>query len=41
MDLDENDKPIVTLKVSKGSGCYGEETIFRGSLEELKAKLKA
>jgi len=41
MDLDENDKPIITLKVSKGSARYGEETIFRGSLEELKAKLKA
>ncbi len=40
MDLDENDKPIITLKISKGSACYGEETIFRGSLEELKKKLK-
>ena len=39
MDLDENENPIVTLKVSKGSACYGEETIFRGSLEALEAEL--
>jgi len=41
MDLDDNGKPIVTLKISEGSSGYGSETIFRGSLEELKAKLKA
>jgi hypothetical protein len=41
MDLDDNDKPIITLKTSDGSSCIGFETIFRGSLEELKAKLKA
>ena len=41
MDLDENDKPVITLKTSDGSSCIGFETIFRGSLEELKAKLKA
>ena len=41
MDLDENDKPVITLKTSDGSSCVGYETIFRGSLEELKAKLKA
>lgn len=41
MDLDENDKPVITLKTSDGSSCIGYETIFRGSLEELKAKLKA
>jgi hypothetical protein len=41
MDLDENDKPVITLKTSEGSSGYGSEIIFRGSLEELKAKLKA
>ena len=41
MDLDENGQPVVTLKTSEGSSGYGSETIFRGSLEELKAKLKA
>ena len=41
MDLDENGKPVVTLKTSEGSSGYGSETIFRGSLEELKAKLNA
>ena len=40
MDLDENDKPIITLKTSDGSSCIGFETIFRGSLEDLKKKLK-
>ena len=40
MDLDENDKPIITLKVSNCTSFYGDETIFRGSLEELKAKLQ-
>ena len=41
MDLDDNDNPIITLKTSDGSSGYGSETIFSGSLEELKAKLKA
>ena len=41
MDLDDNENPIITLKTSGGSSSYGNETIFRGSLEELKAKLKA
>ena len=41
MDLDENEKPVITLKTSERSSGYGEEVIFRGSLEELKAKLKA
>ena len=41
MDLDDNENPIVTLKISGCSSSYGSETIFRGSLEELKAKLKA
>jgi hypothetical protein len=41
MDLDDNGKPVITLKTSEGSSGYGSETIFRGSLEELKAKLKA
>lgn len=41
MDLDDNDKPVITLKTSDGSSCIGYETIFSGSLEELKAKLKA
>lgn len=40
MDLDENDKPIVQIQISNGSSRYGE-TVFRGSLEELKAKLSA
>ena len=40
MDLDENEKPIITLKTSDGSSCIGFETIFRGSLEDLKKKLK-
>lgn len=39
MDLDDNDKPIITLKTSEGSSGYGNETIFRGSLEELKERL--
>ena len=41
MDLDDNENPIITLKTSEGSSGYGNETIFSGSLEELKAKLKA
>ena len=41
MDLDDNENPIITLKTSEGSSSYGNETIFSGSLEELKAKLKA
>ena len=41
MDLDENGKPVITLKTSEGSSGYGSETVFRGSLEELKAKLNA
>ena len=41
MDLDDNGNPVITLKASKGSSGYGSETIFSGSLEELKAKLKA
>lgn len=41
MELDDNENPVVTLKTSGGSSSYGNETIFRGSLEELKAKLKA
>ena len=41
MDLDDNENPIITLKTSEGSSSYGNETIFTGSLEELKAKLKA
>lgn len=41
MDLDDNENPIITLKTSEGSSGYGNETIFIGSLEELKAKLKA
>ena len=41
MDLDDNENLIITLKTSGGSSSYGNETIFRGSLEELKAKLKA
>lgn len=41
MDLDENENPIITLKTSERSSGYGEETIFRGTLEELKAKLNA
>lgn len=41
MDLDDNGNPIITLKASEGSSSYGNETIFSGSLEELKAKLKA
>ena len=41
MDLDENETPVITLKTSERSSGYGEEVIFRGSLEELKAKLKA
>ena len=41
MDLDDNENPIITLKTSDGSSGYGSETIFTGSLEELKAKLKA
>ena len=40
MDLDENGKPVITLKTSEGSSGYGSETIFRGSLEDLKNKLK-
>ena len=40
MDLDENGKPIITLKTSNDSSCTGSETIFRGSLEDLKKKLK-
>ena len=40
MDLDDNDKPIITLKTSDGSSFIGFETIFRGSLEDLKKKLK-
>ena len=39
MDLDENDTPIITLKVSKNTSFYGDETVFRGTLEELKARL--
>ena len=41
MDLDDNGNPVITLKASEGSSGYGSETIFSGSLEELKAKLKA
>ena len=41
MDLDENGKPVITLKTSEGSSGYGSETVFRGSLEQLKAKLNA
>lgn len=41
MDLDKDGKPVVTLKTSEDSSGYGSETIFVGSLEELKAKLKA
>ena len=41
MDLDDNGKPVITLKTSEGSSGYGSETIFSGSSEELKAKLKA
>ncbi len=40
MDLDDNGKPVITLKTSDGSSCIGFETIFRGSLEDLKKKLK-
>ena len=41
MALDDNENPIITLKTSDCSSSYGSETIFTGSLEELKAKLKA
>lgn len=41
MELDDNENPIITLKTSVGSSSYGNETVFRGPLEELKAKLKA
>lgn len=41
MDLDDNGNPVITLKASEGSSGYGSETIFSGSLEELKAKLRA
>ncbi len=41
MDLDDNGNPVITLKTSDCSSSYGSETIFSGSLEELKAKLKA
>ena len=40
MDLDDNGKPVITLKTSDGSSCIGFEIIFVGSLEELKKKLK-
>ena len=41
MDLDDNGNPVITLKASEGSSGYGSETIFSGSLEEVKAKRKA
>ena len=40
MDLNENGEPEVRLSVSDGSNCYGNDEIFRGSLDELKRKLK-
>lgn len=41
MDLGDNDTPIVTLRISNNSSEYGDETVFKGTLDELKAKLKA
>lgn len=41
MDLNQNGEPTITLKTSAGSSNYGSETIFTGTLEELKEKLKA
>jgi len=40
MDLDDNDKPIVQVQISNGSSRYGE-TIFKGTLDELKKKLQS
>lgn len=39
MDLDDNDKPIVELRIADGSSSCGGDIVFRGSLEELKERL--
>ena len=39
MALDDNGNPIITLKTSNGTSCYGNEEIFKGTLEELKERL--
>ncbi|MBR3208913.1 MAG: hypothetical protein IKF82_01460 [Bacilli bacterium] len=40
MDLDDNDKPIIELRITEGSNSYGGHISFRGTLEELKKKLE-
>lgn len=35
MDYDNDDKLRVELRVREGSGAYGGDEIFRGSLEDL------
>ena len=39
MWYDDNDKLVVSLEVSDGSHSFGD-TIFRGSIEELRKKLE-
>ncbi len=39
MDLDDDDKPVVEIQIADGSAVFGK-TFFRGTLEELKEKLK-
>jgi hypothetical protein len=39
LEYDENDQLVVDISISDGSSSYGN-TYFRGSLEELKERLK-
>lgn len=41
LTYNENEELIVKIGIAKGSSCYSDETLFKGTIKQLKEKLKA
>ena len=41
LTYNENEELIVSIGIAKGSSCYSDETLFKGTIKQLKEKLKA